>query len=264
MADQAEAQILADPIANAYAKAWQQIVDAQQALIDDPLNLAKRRRLRELQQQIRTEMRYLDAQVREWIESEFPKAMAIGGNTGIAEAGGASAFTWTQPSREAIARLANGLYTDLLSATKTVNKTTASLIRAIGRDQALQKLIQGRTAIDAGRRMERLVAQRGIYAIRYSNGARHGLREYSQMAMRTVTGNAYNVGTLEGAASEGVRFWEVFDGTGCGWEEHNSPRQANGRIVTQNEAMTYPLGHPNCRRAFGPRPDLKTRRGRSE
>lgn len=256
MPDQAEAQILVDPIANAYAKVWQAILDQQQALIDDPLNLAKRRRLREMQQAITADMRELNAMAKDWVETQLPKAYAIGGNTGIAEAGGTGSMTWNLVSQEAVERLATGLYDDLLQATKHVDDTAKALIRAIGKDAALQKLIQGKTAVQAGRQMQKLIEAKGIHAIRYANGARHGLAEYSQMAMRTVTGNAYNLGTLQGAAGEGVKFWQVFDGTGCGWEEHNSPNKANGRIVTMEEAQTYPLAHPNCRRAFGPRPDV--------
>jgi hypothetical protein len=102
------------------------------------------------------------------------------------------------------------------------------------------------------------LADNGIAAITYRNGARHGLGEYAEMAIRTKTGVAYNDGTINFAVENGTLYFEVFDGPGCGWIAHSDPAQALGRIVTAAEAQSHPLSHPNCRRGFGPRPDLRS------
>ncbi|MFJ3248478.1 hypothetical protein [Streptomyces sp. NPDC086782] len=67
---------------------------------------------------------------------------------------------------------------------------------------------------------------------------------------------AYNAGTLNRCRELGVRFMEVFDGSGCGWTSHSDIDKANGTIRTVEEAAGWPISHPRCLRAFGPRPDL--------
>jgi hypothetical protein len=93
----------------------------------------------------------------------------------------------------------------------------------------------------------------------YSNGARHSLASYSEMAIRTVSGTAYNQAGISAASEREVKYYEVFDGIGCGWESHSQGEMANGKIVTEDEAMAFPISHPNCRRGFGPRPDINSK-----
>lgn len=76
------------------------------------------------------------------------------------------------------------------------------------------------------------------------------------MLVRTKTAEAYNLGSLEAQESLGIDFWEVFDGAGCGWRFHKD-KQALGKIVTKEDAAKHPIAHPQCRRAFGARPDIK-------
>jgi hypothetical protein len=81
---------------------------------------------------------------------------------------------------------------------------------------------------------------------------------------RTETALAYNHGTLDGYRAEGFGYVEVMDGPGClpdGHDDTADPadpdayglqpeRQANGQIWSVDEAAEYPVGHPNCVRAF--------------
>lgn len=238
-----------------YQDAWERVIAQQQALIDDPLKAARRARLAEMRSSIESIMDEVEASSRAWIQSRLPQLYATGGTVG-AEAMGASEFLWSSISQEAVEEMAFRLMDDVLAATKHVNATTKGLIRAIAREEGLQKLIEGKTAVQAGREMSRLIAQKGISAIKYSNGAKHGLADYGEMLARTTTAKAYNIGILNGAAQNGCQFWEVFDGPGCGWSTHDSGEIALGKIVTRDEALAFPISHPRCRRSFGPRPDL--------
>lgn len=243
------------PIIDVYRAAWERIEQQQQSLIDDPLQARKRARLREMRAAVERTMLELDNEAVAWISQRLPEVYAAGGATGAAGMGAAE-FLWTAISQKAVEELAFTLYQELLDATSHVAETTKALIREIGRDAALRTAIDGRTAQAAGREMRRIVESHGIYAVRYSNGARHGLAEYSEMAIRTITAKAYNYGILNGAAQNGCEWWEVFDGPDCGWSAHDSPELALGKIVSRDEAFEFPIAHPNCRRTFGPRPDL--------
>jgi hypothetical protein len=245
-----------DPLLQAYAKAWQEILDAQEQIATNPLEWRKRRRLIELQQAIEDKMAELDAQTREWMSSQLVRPYAMGAAAGAAELAQPAAAVWNMLPQEAISRIASDTLADLLKSTRYVRRTTKTLIRAIARDEILGKLLQGRTAAQAGQRVRKILEQRGIHAIRYSDGSRHGLQEYSQMLVRTKTAEAYNLGSIQAQEVLGVGFWECFDGPGCGLTSHRDPVKALGKVFDRETALRYPISHPNCRRAYGARPDI--------
>jgi hypothetical protein len=76
--------------------------------------------------------------------------------------------------------------------------------------------------------------------------------------VRTKTAEAYNLGSLEAQEVLGVTFWECFDGPKCGLTTHNDPIRALGRVFDKETAVRYPVSHPQCRRSWGARPDVKT------
>lgn len=250
-ADRRESQALVD----AYAESWQRIDDAQLALVDDPLNARKRARLNEMQDMVSREIRKLDATAQQYVAREYPK---VYGNAArrAAEAVDPSAAAFVQPQVEAAQALADGLERQLLEATRNVDESTKALIRKIGRDAGLKTAIDGKTAKQAAIEMRRILNQSGIYAVTYANGAKVGLKAYTEMAVRTSTALALNQGMLQGSADAGCQFWEVFDGQSCGWTRHQDPDRAHGKVVTREQALANPIAHPNCRRALGPRPDL--------
>lgn len=245
------------PLAEAYVRAWRYVTDLEKSLADDPRLARQRRRLRELELAIRLAMNDLEPVTRMWVQTQLPQIYALGAVEVAQQLG--DAFRWTQMHVDAVQRLANGMYTDLLRSTRYVNRTTKQLIRRVLADQALQKAIAGRTATQAAVEMRRVLETHEIHAIKYRNGVRMPLDAYSKMAMRTVTGMTYNEGTLNSGAERNVLYWECFDGPTCGWTEHNDTQQALGRIVTYDESLGYPLSHPNCRRSFGARPDIRTK-----
>lgn len=161
-----------------------------------------------------------------------------------------------QIDRSAVSALAAGLGRDLLEATQNVESSTKTLIREFVREGVATQLIQGKSSLEASRIAQGFLERNGVYAVKYSNGARHGVAEYARMAVRTTSALAYNEGIFQSASGEGVEFYEVFDGPGCGWTAHDDPGKANGSIRTVSACRQFPIAHPNCRRSFGPRPDV--------
>lgn len=239
----------------AYARAWQRVVDFQEAIADDPAQWRRARKLSEARRAIEAELDALDARALAWFSNEFPRVYAMGVNAGAAELSAPAAAVWNLIDTRAVTVMANEGFGDLLRATRRMRRTTKALIREVLGDAALGRLIEGDTAKAAGRRAARILDRHGIHAVVYKDGSRHGIKEYAQVVVRTKTAVAYNTGVLDAQASQGVKYWEVFDGL-CGWTFHDSPDMANGKIVTRDEALAYPISHPNCRRAFGARPDL--------
>lgn len=251
---------LEEPVLRAYAQAWSRVVAEQQLLADNPAKAARSKRLAEMRSRIESIMDELDDIASSWIKGSLPKAYALGGVAGVAEAtGGVGQFVWSEIHQEAVQRLATNLFQDLLGATKGVRNSTKQLIRTVARDQALAKAIEGKTATQAGSAMQRILDRKGISAVTYKDGSKHGLKEYAQMAMRTTTASAYNEGTIRGAEGEGVKYWECFDGPTCSLESHDQGPLAAGLVLPKEDALKYLISHPNCRRSWGARPDVRTK-----
>lgn len=88
----------------------------------------------------------------------------------------------------------------------------------------------------------------------YHNGARMPVRARAESATLAKSGVAYNSGTLNRAREAGVQWVEIFDGAGCGWTNHRDTDKAAGTLRTVEDAAAWPISHPRCGRAFGPRP----------
>lgn len=247
-----------DDLLGAYRRSWQVVTDEEAALVGDPRRAATTRRLAAMRARIESEMAALEAMTGPWAAGDFPTAYGLGGTFGARRTG--SAFTWTDSHLASVQAAADQVYADLLSATRYVNTSTKDLIRRIARDQVLQKVIVGETAEKAGRAMAKVLAEHGVTAAVYSDGSRHGLDDYSEMTMRSASARAYNAGTVNSAQAAGTKYFEVFDGTDCGLDGHDSQPKVNGSIVDGDTAGAYGISHPNCTRSFGPRPDLVTGR----
>jgi hypothetical protein len=171
-------------------------------------------------------------------------------------------MTWTAPHRAALTALATDTYADFLARARAAEKVSEAFVRAVraasGRE--LPKIAAGgRTAVQAADRLEeRLLTQYGITHVTYRDGSRVTARTYARMAARTKSAVAYNAGSLNECVAEGVGWVEVFDGPSCGWKHHDDEDKAARTIRTVAEAGRYAISHPNCRRAFGPRPDVTT------
>lgn len=247
---------LSATLRRAYQDAWERVVAEKQAIIDDPAQFRRVRRLEAVQQRIVDDMDHLDVLAREWLQSTYPTVYEIGATSVAHDLG--VAFQWTQTHLTAISHLANDTFADLLAATEGVRQSTKRVIRTLAKQGTLSKMIEGKTALQASREVRRAIERKGIYAVVYADGSRHGVAEYSNMVLRTKSAVAYNAGGLTTAQSNGVKYMEVFDGPGCGWTSHDDADVANGTVRTLEECSRDPIAHPNCQRSFGPRPDVNT------
>lgn len=171
-------------------------------------------------------------------------------------------MTWTSPHVAALTALATDTYDDFLKRSLEAGRVSAAFVRAVRAASAIElpKIAAGgRTARQAADRLEqRLLTKYGINHVTYRNGAEVPVRAYARMAARTKSAVAYNAGTLNGSVEVGVGFVEVFDGPDCGWTHHDDTDKAARSVRSVADAGRYAISHPNCRRAFGPRPDVTT------
>jgi hypothetical protein len=257
----ADLALLTNQLADAYGRAWSHVVAEQQRIAQglalNPRLWRQRDRLAEVRQRIELEMTNVDALAAHWTSREFPRYYMAGAEEAATRL--ASPFQWTQTHREAVTLLAKDAFDDLLEATTHVREDTKRFLREVIRPAVMTDQLAGKTAKQTARNVTRYLQARGIHAVKYANGARVGLATYAEMAVRTKTAVAYNVGTFNQGAEFGVKFYEVFDGGSCGWTSHNDVDLANGSIRSAEEAATFTIAHPNCARSFGPRPDLATK-----
>ncbi len=155
-----------------YAGAWQRIVDEQQALLEQWPEIARRdrlSRLRELQQLVTALSDTADEQALLWAVTDLPAAFLHGAVQATAGAPLAGV------PLDALSRLAADSYADLLAATNEVRSTTKTLIRTLARQHVTDQLVRGQTAQQAAQDLAEELEGRGITAVTYANGARHGL-----------------------------------------------------------------------------------------
>lgn len=256
MAQPKEVTDIADELGAVMRRAWDELAAEQERILRNPSRTRRRARLRELRGSVEQLMSDVDDEARDWVNNRLTEAYAHGGIAGEVQ----QAFGWTKPHLDAVHVIAHDTYSDVLARTRYVRTDTKRFIREVSKETGLQQVLQGKTATQAGREIEHFIQEHGITAITYSDGSRHGLSEYGQMLARTKSATAYNEGTLNQAAHEGVKFWEILDGPFCGLTYHDDPTTANGMIVDRNTCSTYVISHPNCRRSFAPRPDIDTKR----
>lgn len=177
--------------------------------------------------------------------------------------GSGESMTWTQAHTLALTALATDTYEDFLARAQQAGRVSEAFARAVrtAASVELPKIAAGgRTARQAADRLEeRLLTKYGIDHVTYRDGSHVPVRVYARMAARTKSAVAYNAGTLNGCVEAGVGWVEVFDGPECGWRYHDDPDRAARSFRTIEEAGRYAISHPNCRRGFGPRPDITTK-----
>lgn len=254
---------LRDELAALYVDASRSVDEQLARLLADPIRTAAHRqvllqRLRAVRREVDRLTRGIDVQARSWLATRFPEVYQQGA-LDAARTGGAP-FTWTQTHLEAVTELARATLDDLLAATRFMRQDAKQFVRLAVKEAARLDLVEGATVQRAARQLASTLRAHGIRAVRYRNGARHTLGDYADMALRSVTAQAYNRGTLNQLAAGGVRYVEVVDGSSCGWTAHDDTDLANGSIRTLADAAAHSIAHPRCARSFAGRPDLRTRR----
>lgn len=240
-------------------RVWAQVVAEQEQLAEQWAGLTVTERQRRLRAFEATMRNLADA------ADELAARAVVGAVQGAYELGAWSTATalavsagFDTPDLDAVTALARDTMSDLLRATDGMRQSVKALVRMLARDHLTSKLYTGLTAEQAGVRLAADIARHGVTSIVYTDGRRVGLSTYADMVLRTRTAEAYQEGGFNQGDALGIEWWEVFDGTGCGWNEHDDPEPANGKIVTLDEARAHPISHPNCRRSTSPRPDILT------
>lgn len=240
-----------------YRRTAAEIDDRLADLADIPDSKAARlrSRLRSLSRSVRADMRDLEAPTRAWITTRMPIVVEAGARVASSDLG--LRFAWSQAHAAAVQKLAEDTFADLLSATQYVTRDAVALTRRAAREATRRSIVGGDTAQQAGRSLAReFTGGNPIASVRYSNGARHTLADYSDTVLRTKTAQAFNQGSLVVGREAGVEWVEVFDGPDCGWTDHDDPDLANGTIRTLDDADAHDIAHPRCARGFGMRPDI--------
>lgn len=169
-------------------------------------------------------------------------------------------FRFTATHQAAVDIIAQDLMGRALARTDYVDEASKAWVNRVSRKLTSYKVTQGVPVKTQARRfiaeLEGEFTARGAAGVVYRDGSRHSFMEYGEMLLRTRTGYAYNVGTLNAGRAAGIEFYELLDGAECGLTGHKSTPLANGLIVDVPTALSWPLSHPNCRRAVSPRPDI--------
>ena len=259
----ADPEQAAAQLADVLQAAWDRVEDEHQRVLLLAESGAKDRalaRLRELQGAVEDYQDALDDITPQFIDSVTGQ-YAAGVAAGASQIGAPN--RWTLFDQRAVANLAADTYADLLKRSQDANRTTAAFARAV-RSTAAEFIpggATGQTLLQAGRDWRQALERRyRISAVTYRDGSVRTIRDYTDMAVRTKGRVAYNSGALARYADNDVRYVEVYDGGGCGWESHDDGDQAHGSIRTLDQAAEFPVAHPRCRRGFGPRPDLRSER----
>lgn len=252
------AQALVDELLDLYRAAQTNLIDELVTAAGDTTlrSAAYRSRVAGLARAVTEAMADLDHAARAWTGQRLPVVYQLGAQQAATDIGGQ--FNWTLIHREAVQALAADTYADLLQSTRHVRREMKTFIRQAARDRARAVLLEGDTATQAGRALARRLEEKGIAAVTYRNGARHTLRDYADTVLRTKTATAQNSGTLNVGREHGVRWVQVSDGAGCGWDGHDSADTANGSVRTLEDAEAHPISHPRCARGFALLP-VKTR-----
>jgi hypothetical protein len=256
MAHPPEVTALADELVSLYRNVQDSLVDRLEAIAADPRQRRLRARLNEQLRAIEQALDEVDTQARVYLSRRFPEAYQFGAIEAARATG--RPFTWSQLHTDAVAEIANRTYADLLSATRFVRDDAKRFIRVAVREHTAFAVIGGQTATQAGRELARTLAENGVRAVRYSNGAKHTLRDFSDMAVRTSTALAYNAGTINASREAGVRYMVCSDGAACGLASHDDPTLASGLVAPIETAEAYPLAHPRCGRSWSPAPQITT------
>lgn len=243
-------------------------IAAAQALPDENLSKAQRlSRYRAIRRQVDTVFTDLDKDVELWAERDVAALYRNGWFVGASQVPGAR-FEFTVPHREALSIISYDAYDDVATRLQKVrsgfgetielqelfeglspeeviaiqSRSRASVAQALLTGDADPKKVARQLAQDLWKDNPRL-------QIIDAGGRQWDMQTYTRMLVRTKSANAYNAGSLNKYAEEGVKRVHVFDGA----EHDEECARANGQVWKLDKAMQNPIAHPNCRRAFAPK-----------
>lgn len=257
-----DADEVARRVAAVLQDAWQRLADQQAAVLAHLGQGARAQqvidRLALFQDAITDFAARVDTEARAFVTRQLPHLYEQGAQEATARVGGR--FTWSLLHTDALQALAAYSYADFLRRSEEEQRMAAAFYRAV-RQAARREvplLAAGHaTALQAARALTaRLAAEHQLTYVVYRNGARMPVQAWAEAATLAKSAVAYNAGTLNRSREAGVRFMQVFDGADCGWTSHQDTDKATGTLRTVEDSAAWPISHPRCRRAFGPRPDV--------
>ncbi|MFE6186520.1 phage minor capsid protein [Streptomyces sp. NPDC056465] len=241
--------------------AWQRLADAQEKVLT---SITARWRLpyvletlEEFKESIADFAARVDEEARAFVQRQLPHLYEQGARAAAVDPG--RPFGWTAMHTEALQSLAADSYGDFLRRSQEAERMASQwyrTARAVARREVPLLAAGNRTAVQSARELAKQLEGQGLTHVVYRNGARVPVRAWAEAATLAKSAVAYNAGTLNRTREAGVSHVEVFDSVGCGWTRHNDPDVAAGSVRTVEEAAQWPISHPRCRRAFGPRPDV--------
>jgi hypothetical protein len=249
-------------VARVLEDAWQRLADKQQEVIT---SIVARRRLpyvlatlEGFKAAISDFRARVDEEARAFITRQLPYVYERGMAAAARAIGDAAAPVWTQIHADALQSLAADSYADFLRRSQEAQRMAEQWYRkarAAARREVPLLAAGNSTALQAARQLADELASQSLTYVVYRNGARVPVRAWAEAATLAKSAVAYNAGTLNKTREAGVGWVEVFDGSDCGWTSHRDPDKANRTVRTVEEAAEWPIAHPRCQRAFGPRPD---------
>ncbi|MFE7395210.1 phage minor capsid protein [Streptomyces sp. NPDC057557] len=256
---------VASRVAAVLEDAWQRLADKQAAVTAAitarwrlPYVLAT---LEEFKAAINDFHSRVDNEARAFVGRQLPHLYQEGAVRAAEQVG--ERFVWTLAHSDALQSLASDSYGDFLRRSQEAGRMAEQWYRrarATARTEVPLLAAGNTTATQAAKGLaDELVAQ-GLNHVVYRSGARVPVRAWAESAALAKSAVAYNAGTLNKTREAGVRMVEVFDGADCGWISHRDPDKATGTLRDVDEAAEWPISHPRCRRAFGPRPDVPSMR----
>lgn len=188
----------------------------------------------------------------QWVRLAVPDLVAAGARASAFELG--IAFRTSGLLRRVTRLIQQQTFSEVAGTTRFLRADRKRLLRRITKEITALHVKRGMGVPEARRVVAARMDSIGLRAFVDNAGRSWRPKTYAEMLVRTRTAHAYNVGTITHSAENGTRVLEIFDGV-----VHDVCADANGQIVTAAWALDHPIAHPNCVRAFGPRPDLGVR-----
>jgi hypothetical protein len=251
-----EIRDIADELSRLAARAWARVQAALDRLTGR--NPQSRTLHREIQATVSTEMGRLRQAIARWAREKLPVVFARGDAEAARRVGTTGMSADLAAHRAVEQAIAREMVEKALTATRNVEASTKALLRRVAADEVLGAMRRKRSFEKVPARVTQIMRERGVHAVRYSNGARHGMDDYFEMLSRTVAARMYNAAILERGKRHGVIAAEVQDGHGCQWPTgHGHAPEANGLVVSIELFQSFPIAHPRCVRVPLLRTDIR-------
>lgn len=238
------------------------ILEAQNLPDTEPSKGLRIARLNQMKREVDNAFAELTKNISIWADRDISNFYQRGHTTAAAQL--SAGFGFTLPHQEALDIISFDAYDDVATHLQQVSQgfgtnvelqkifegldpSQITAIQEKGRSAVAQLLLTGEDPRKISRALAQDLWSQGISIID-SGGRQWNPEKYTRMLIRTKSANAYNAGSMNKYAEEGVTRVKVFDGV----EDDPECAEAAGQTWSLEYAMLNVIQHPNCRRAFGP------------